>query len=367
MVRNKIFLAALCCFLIFTQSCIHGDLDDCPPMVNYAVAFKYTHNAWETDRVYDDVKKINLYVFDEDNLVYTTATKLSPNETHFTISLDLPMGNYHILAWGNVFEDPTISPFTISPSIFDKGITKLSDASLSLQRDANNHSHQEMEKLLFGDIDIEIPLYVSRTDTIPLVNDTKNVRVVIHWDHSGELRTTQDIIDYEEVFVHIDASNAVYNFDNLFTGINNVVYDPFDFGYDRSYLDRVDRSLRDFEQNSYYYTYEDFDESEVCTYDFTILRMMTNSPVMLKVERHKTGLGADSVYVVAEIDIVQDFSKVFESRGVTLPNRQAEFDKFDNYRLDLYLTFDELAGEYVTGGFKIEDWHVINQPTTPKN
>ena len=360
MVRNKFFLSTLCCTLIFMQSCIHGDLDDCPPMVSYAVAFTYTLNGWDNDRFYDDVKKINLYVFDKDNLVYTTATELRPFETNFTIPLALPMGNYHILAWGNILDN---QPFTIFPTEFVKGQTKKSDAQLTLQREAGNLSHQEMEKLFFGDIDVDIPLYASRVDTIPLINDTKNVRVVIHWDHSGEMRTTQEIINYDEVYVHIDASNAVYNFDNLFTGLNNVVYEPYDFGYDRTYLDR---SLRDFEQNTFYYTYDDFDElSNSCVYDFTILRMMTNSPIILTVERHKKVLEAP--VVVAQIDIIQDFNNLFESRGVTISNRQTEYDKFDNYRIDLYLTYDEISGEYVTGNFHIEDWHLVDQPTIPMN
>ena len=362
MVRNKFLLSALCCFVIFMQSCVHGDLDDCPPMVNYAVAFRYTHNAWDYDRINDDVKKINLYVFDNNNLVYTTAIKRSPDETNFTIPLDnLPMGNYHILAWGNYLEDQTVAPFVITPSEFVKSQTTLSQARLTLQREAGNLSHQDMEKLLFGDMDVEIPLYVSRTDTVPLINDTKKIRVVIHWDHSGELRATQTVIDYDDVKLHLDASNAVYNFNNLFAGTNNVVYEPFDYEYERSYLDR---NVREFEQTIYHQPRESPEElSNSCVYDFTILRMMTNSPVMLKVERIKPPLTAP--VILAEIDIIQEFIGLFDSRGVTVPNRQSEFDKFDNYRLDLYYTYDDLIGEYVTGNFSIEDWHWVDQPVTP--
>ena len=357
MVRNKFFITALCCVIISMQSCVHGGLDDCPPMVNYAVAFKYTHHAWNNDRFYDDVKKIQLFVFDKNNLVYTYVTDVGPHEPseNFNIPLDLPMGNYHILAWGNTLD---AQPFTITPSNFVKGQTTLNEARLTLLRDTINHSHQEMEKLLFGDIDIEIPLYANRIDTIPLINDTKKMRVVIHWDHSGELRATQPIIDYDEVKLHLDASNAAYDFHNLFTGINNVVYDPYAFEYDRTYLDR---SIREFEQTAYHWSYAMENEpSESCIYDFTILRMMQNSPIILTVERHKKALTAP--VIVAQIDIIQDFLDLFDSRGVALTNRQSEFDKFDNYRLDLYMTYDEIAGEYVTGDFHIDEWHVTNVP-----
>ena len=50
------FLLPILC-LFFLQGCVHGDLEDCPPMVRYAVAFKYTDHTENGDRFYDDVKK----------------------------------------------------------------------------------------------------------------------------------------------------------------------------------------------------------------------------------------------------------------------------------------------------------------------
>ena len=363
MVRNKYLITAFCVVILSLQSCIHGDLDDCPPMVNYAVAFKYTHHALGNDRFYDDVKVVNLFVFDDHNLVYTTVEKYSPYATNFNISLNhLPMGNYHILAWGNVLDQ---QPFTISPDSFKVGKTTLAEARLTLERDSVNRSSQEMEKLFFGEVDVEVPLYLSRIDTIPLINDTKNVRVVIHWDHSGELRATQSVINYEEVQLRINASNAVYNFRNLFTGTDNVVYKPFDFRYNRSLLDINPRDSV-LEQRVYHYSQDDIHEiSNVCVYDFTILRMMTVSPIKLTVERVKK-IWPNSPIVIAEIDIIQDFISLFDTKN-TLPqyNRQSEFDKYDQYRIDIYLTYDEIAGEYVTGVFRTLPWHLVDQPTIP--
>jgi len=365
MVRNIFFLSTLCCFLIFLQSCVHGSLDDCPPMVNYAVAFKYTHHALNNDRFYDDVKKVDLYVFDENERFYTKIPRLSskePFEPNFTIPLELPMGHYHILAWCNVLNE---QPFNVTPgeTEFVKGQTSITQARLSLQREAGNLSHQEMEKLLFGDsLNVEIPLYVSRIDTIPLRNDTKNVRVVIHWDHSGELRRTQQVINYDEVAVRLEASNAEYNFSNLLTGVNNVVYTPFYQDYDRSYLDNHTRT---FEQCVNF-----FDEALIrevtnsCTYDFTILRMMQNSPITISIERNKKVQNAP--VVLYKDDIIKSYVRLFGSRGITLPGTcQDEFDRYDNYRIDFYFTYDEIAGEYVTGNFSIKGWHLVDQPDIP--
>ena len=366
MVRNIFILSTLCCFLIFLQSCVHGSLEECPPMVNYAVAFKYTHNAWNNDRFRDDAKKVDLYVFDKDELFYTKKTGLrtkDPFEPNFTIPLDLPMGTYHILAWCNVLD---VQPFNIFPLEFNKGVTTINQARLSLQREAGNLSHQDMDKLLFGDsLHVEIPLYVNRVDTIPLINDTKHIRIVIHWDHTGELRATQQVVNYNDVEVRLAASNAEYNFSNNFTGVNNVVYTPYQYAYDTLYLAQNER---EFEQRIYCYDKPvNYTITNACVYDFAILRMMENNPITITIGRNKKVPSA-SVVLFKE-DIVAPVVNYFHvTRGITLPNAtQSEFDKYDNYRIDFYFTYDEIAGEYVTGNFKIDNWHWVNQPEIPMN
>ena len=138
MVRNKIVLLPVLCLLFFVQSCVHGGLDDCPPMVRYAVAFEYTHHLGSStlsngtsDRFLDDVRKVNLYVFDDKGLIFTTETKLSPYDKNFNIPLEgLPSGNYHIIAWGNAMD----TDFSITPSLFEPGKTTFEQARLILDR-----------------------------------------------------------------------------------------------------------------------------------------------------------------------------------------------------------------------------------------
>ena len=374
MVRYSLLLAILCS-MIGMQSCIHGELDDCPPMVNYAVAFEYTNHAWDNDRFYDDVKKINLFVFDEKNkkLVYTTdVEKLATQEPfppNFTIPLNLPMGNYHILAWGNVLKDKDNKDnflITPTPLEFVKGETTLDEARLTLQRKAGNLSNKDFEKLFFGELDtVSIPLYVSRVDTMPLMNDTKKVRVVIHWDHTGESRATEEIINYDDVHVRLEASNAEYNFRNNLTagaGVKNVIYTPYDSCYNNSVLDT---DARAFEDVVYYYPHEgDFKTtSNTCVYDFTILRMMTNSPISLVIERSKKAVPQPVNLLSEPINIIYDFAELYKTKGMIEPkDHQLHFNRFDNYRIDIYFTYDQIAGEYVTGSMNLLDWHDVYHP-----
>ena len=362
MVRNIVLQLSILCSVLCLQNCVHGTLDDCPPMVRYAVAFEYTLHTGTTDRFYDDVKKINLYVFDEQNLVYTTVTELSPYEKNFNIPLDLPMGKYNIIAWGNALAD---QPFSITPTTFVKGQTTLAEARLLLQREAGNLSRREMEKLFFGELlDVEIPLYVSRIDTIPLVNDTKWVRIVIHWDHTGEAFAIQNVINYDDVYVRMEASNAVYNFHNQFTQTNNVVYRPYAYYYSGSILSTDERKP---EIPAYYWQEKVISEiSNTCVYDFNILRMIPGnnlgSPIYLVLDRQRR-LMPDPVNLTT-INIIQSFSDYFDKDGYTV-HKQPLFDKYDYYRIDLYFTYDKLAGEYVTGSFHVLDWHETDQGYRP--
>ena len=150
MVRSKLLIVSVFFVMFLLQSCVHGDLDDCPPMVSYAVAFRYTDHTGREDRFYDDVKKINLYVFDKNNLVYTTTTGLSPYDENFNIPLEgIPMGNYNIIAWGNVLDN---QPFSITPDNFIKGETTYDEARLRLQKTAGELNDTELEKLFFGEL-----------------------------------------------------------------------------------------------------------------------------------------------------------------------------------------------------------------------
>jgi hypothetical protein len=329
-------------------------------MVRYAVAFQYTNHTKSSDRFYDDVKKINLYVFDENNLIYTTTTELSPYETNFNIPLDLPMGNYHIIAWGNVLDS---QPFSVTPDEFVKGQTTLAEARLTLQREAGNLSQKELEKLFYGEIDAEIPLYVSRIDTMPLINNTNRVRVVLHWDHSGELKETDETINYDEVQVRLSASNAVYGFGNNLTGTNNAVYMPWASYYTDDILNEDDDDWL----TMYYYSDAVSEVTNSCVYDFSILRMVVGSPIYLTVERKKPVIPEPNNLLSEQIDVIQTFIACFNDQGVPAAQRQNMFDKHEYYRIDLYFTYDLLMNTYVSGSLQVRPWTMVEQPEVPMN
>ena len=374
MVRNKLLLLLVFCLVVITQSCVHGDLDDCPPMVNYAVAFQFTHHMYSGDRVHDDVKKIDLFVFDEQNLVYKTTTQRGPNDTNFLIPLtDLPMGKYHIIAWGNVMDNGHVK---ITPENFEKGVTTLQEARLTLQRLADNISHEDLDKIFYGDTIVEVPLYVSRVDTIPLINNTNNIRVVLHWDHTdASPQQLGQIVEFNDVFVTLQGTNAEFYFDDKPTATNIVQYSPYTIDKTGAIL-----SINTWDHMVRYYHYPDTIDARMdsCVYDFKVLRLLPGNPLKLNIIQESTVAfenllapigSADRFDRTFGEDIVgtntdnNGFSYVFRNNfsiPATVQAIQSSFDRYENYRIDITLKYSRLANTYFTVmDIKVQDWHNV--------
>ena len=358
MVRHKLLLLPILCLMFITQSCIHGDMDYCPPMVQYAVTFKYTYHTATEDRFYDDVRKINLYVFENNKLIYTTVVPVDPYDDNFNIPLNLPMGNYKIIAWGNVLDS---EPFSITPTL-TVNRTTFDEARLILQKTAGELNDTELEKLFYGELDAVIPLYVSRIDTIPLMNNTERVRVVLHWDHTG--LTDEEIIDYSNVVVRINGTNAVYKFDNNRES-TPVIYAPF-----ATYMsDSIANADPGEWLNIYYYSSASFkDIFKSCVYDFTILRIFKDIPLSLSVEYWVTirDVNGERIekHFIANVDIVNrnsGFEYLFSERSIPESRWQETFDINELFRVDMYITQDKRYNyTFVTGGINIEEWHKVD-------
>ena len=367
MVRYILLPALL--VLLFGQSCIHGDLADCPPMVNYAVAFSYTYHVGDDERFYDDVKKINLFVFKHDGVdldtIYVTKTELSPYDRNFNIPLELPVGTYDMVAWGNVLDD---QPFHITPDQFVQGETTLAQARLILEKTAGELNDSELEKLFWGEITTEIPLHVNKIDTMPLYNDTKRIRVVLHWDYR-DLPEDQ-WIDHRNVVVRINGTNACYRFHND-REAHDVTYAPFHAPYDFHENDSILKISGDGWQRLYYYADDFENDIEAKVYDFSILRFFQGVPLQLSIEHwYPQSNGQYFITPIVAYDIndtQQGFPRIYELQrtgGISnrITSQQTWTDYYDNYRVDIYITqidFDT----FQTGSIQINDWWKVSGGT----
>ena len=375
MVRKKLFLFPMLCAIIFMQSCVHGDLDVCPPMVTYAVAFTDTLHMYNGDRFSDDVKKINLYVFDDENLVYTYTTRVGtaePFEKNFKIPLDLPMGNYHMIAWGNIFgnDSVAISPVTPHATHFD-------DVEVILHPNEDNVSNKDLLSVFYGEKTINIPLYTDRVDTIPLINNTNHIRVVLHWDHTDADDGAR--ANYDNIQVRLNGTNSRFDFNDEILP-NTIQYAPY-------VTDHSGNLLRDDAKSFQLKIYNPLPTGVVVTpsdssvYDFKVLRLFPGNELMLTI--HQTNNIGNTINLFAPVnsplrtspdfgvDIIGDISGTsgFSQYKKDVLNKntreemQESFDRYENYRVDIFLKYNKMNNTYIAiPEIVIEDWHKIIIP-----
>jgi hypothetical protein len=331
--------------MLLMQGCVRNDLDDCPDAVRYALSFDYTIHADEYDRFYDDVDKMFVYVFDAATglCVYAdTATLLAPFKEDFTYSLPLNVGKYNIITWGwgrNTGDLTLKRSTTIIPTIIP-GTTNIQDARFLLEEKL---SDGRIEKNFYGELhDVEIPAFMSRVDTVRLVNLVNQVRVVFSDMNTAEL---QDKVD-----ISIKGDNGAFSF-----GGSPVVNPGKGITYYAPNIDPVRGSVT-------YLPYKTYRTDSILVAD----------PIYMA--EPYTGTGRDSL-MVAEFSILRlvqndENMKVvikWNNSSVELPlleilqsglsaNVQYNLDKYDRWQLSYKMT-----GTTVTVHIYVMDWHYVYQ------
>ncbi len=201
----------LCSMMILLQSCVMNTLDDCPDAIRYSVAFRYTlHTDPDTDnRFSDDVDKMFIYVFDAATGVCVhadTTSMLAPFEPDYTYALPVTAGKYDIITcgWGRNTGDSSLRRSSaVIPAVIP-GETTIDEATFMLEKTISDF---KIEKTFFGDLrHVEISSFVSRVDTIDVINISNQIRVVI-----------PDITTLEEkknLTVRIESKNGAYSFED---------------------------------------------------------------------------------------------------------------------------------------------------------
>jgi hypothetical protein len=333
----------LCGMMILMQGCVTNDLEDCPDAIRYALAFEYTIHTDEYDRFYDDVDKMFVYVFDAatDVCVYAdTATLLAPFEKDFTYSLPLNVGRYNIITWGWGRNSGDLSlkrSTTIIPTIIP-GTTTIRDARFLLEEKL---SDGRLEKNFYGELhQVEIPAFMSRIDTVRLVNLVNQIRIVLPDIKTAEL---QDRVD-----IFIRGNNGAYSFGG------SPVADPDKGG--TYYAPNVDPTGG----NVTYLPYKTYRTDSILIAD----------PIY-RAEPY-TGTGRDSL-MVAEFSILRlvqndESMKVVirvDERSVELPLLeilQSGLSANVQYNLDKYYRWQlshDVSGTMVTVHIYVMDWHYV--------
>lgn len=173
--------------LLTLASCdgvIYDDEGDCT--VTYRLKFRYDYNMKFADAFPHEVKSVAVYAFDKSGtLVWQKTDKGDALAIDgYSMQLDLPAGDYDLIAWCGLDNDATQESFTV-PQMTVGSSTK-QDLLCTLTRqhtsDGEAYVSTDLYGLYHGTLSVNLPENLDGgeyTYTMPLMKDTKHLRVIL--------------------------------------------------------------------------------------------------------------------------------------------------------------------------------------------
>lgn len=217
---------AACLALSSCDSFIYDDEGDCS--VIYRVKFRYDRNMKWADAFANEVTSVHLYAFDADGMLVWLGTERGKRlaAEGYAMTLDLPAGDYRLVAWCGLDNDGERSESFSVPEA-RVGETRLEDLRCTLLRGqdaAGAYSKEKLYPLFHGMIDVNLPDMSYEggeyTCTMPLTKDTNHVRIILQ-HLSGEP------VNPEDFKFRIEEENGLMGYDNKLLPDEMITYRPY--------------------------------------------------------------------------------------------------------------------------------------------
>ncbi len=201
------------CMMTSCDKAIYDYEGDCS--VTYRLAFCYAKNMEWADAFAHHVKSVHLYAFDQSGtLVWQKAERGEALKADdYTMTLDLPAGDYRLLAWCGLENDgKREESFTVPVATVGKTKIEELECRLNRQHDAAGAacSREKLYPLFHGMLDVSLPENLDRGDylyTMDLTKDTNHVRIILQ-QLSGQP------VDPDDFTFRIEEANGRMNYDN---------------------------------------------------------------------------------------------------------------------------------------------------------
>lgn len=204
---------ALCCTMTSCDSAIYDYEGDCS--VTYRMAFRYDRNMKWADAFANEVKSVHLYAFDKSGILVWQQTDRGDalKSDSYAMTLDLPAGDYRMVAWCGLENDgEQDESFTVPEARV--GETRLEELQCSLNRrrepEGKAYSGERLYPLFHGMLDVTLSDYDDGgvfTDTMDLTKDTNHVRIILQ-QLSGEP------VNEKNFTFRIEEENGLMDYDN---------------------------------------------------------------------------------------------------------------------------------------------------------
>lgn len=221
MKRNSLSCLILSAAALVSCS-VYETLDPCPKGVS--LRFVYDYNMEYADAFSEQVDCLTLYVYDgQGNYVMTrTVTGDELQDENYRMVLDLPEGDYRFVAYGGLACDKHSFAVEQEPA---PGST-LDDLEVAMELSGENVSKELLHDLFWGRLDARVEGELYRDETLYLMKNTNNVRIVIQ-----QADTSSDPLEIDDFEISITDDNTRFAADNsLLAGISPFSYEPWTQG-----------------------------------------------------------------------------------------------------------------------------------------
>ena len=230
LIRNvvaKVCMASVC--LLAMSSCdnwLYEEEGDCS--VYYRLKFRYDMNLKWADAFANEVTSIHLYAFDKSGvLAWQKAEQIVPGTAeNYSMLLDLPAGDYKLLAWCGLQNDGEQDESFSVPEA-RVGETRMEQLQCALNRqhdESGAYSNEHLYRLFHGVLDVSLPVnddggrygYI-----MSLIKNTNHIRVILQ--HLSGVDVNKD-----DFIFRIDDENGLMAYDNELLEDENINYRPWD-------------------------------------------------------------------------------------------------------------------------------------------
>ena len=195
--RQHLTIVTAAAILVITPGCVREDMSSCPAEIEILCTF--TRNEYATDRFRDEVKHLDLFVYDEaGSLVETSHVPVSEMKKKkkgmvAKQSLNLQQGTYTVVGWANV--EQGCHSFTSTE--------KLPDAQVGTEytaKDGLNVVEKTLPALFWAQASLEVPLRRIASCHLDMKKNAHDIHIQIEGPGNYDMT--------------VSASNGFYHFDD---------------------------------------------------------------------------------------------------------------------------------------------------------
>lgn len=242
---------------------IYEDLDECPQGLR--LRFIYDCNMEFANAFPSQVDCLTLLIYDEEDRYVATYNASRPEleNENYRMTVDLPKGKYHLIAYGGM--DCAQSSFHFVETPANGALLQNVEVEMNPGY-VNVPEGKELHPLFYGSLDatVEATDTEYREETVPMMKDTNNLRILLqHIDGSP--------VDCELFDFSLTDDNTLMNYLNAPVPTSMSVYAPWTQG-------QVSAGLN-----------PDGTENILAYAEFSFARLVTNNSPILRITLKEDG------------------------------------------------------------------------------